>query len=80
MHKVSASEAVEKRVLDFLLERAKFILRGSEDCHDEINAAFAAGADDLVDVAEVVGALKAIRIPRILRRWRPRSSASKHSG
>lgn len=60
--KINASEAVEKQVLDFLLERAKFILRERRGfAYDEINAAFAAGADDLVDVAERVEALKAIR-------------------
>ena len=59
---INASEAVEKQVLDFLLERAKFILRERRGfAYDEINAAFAAGADDLVDVAERVEALKAIR-------------------
>src|SRR3984885_490461 len=60
--KINASEAVEKQVLDFLLERAKFILRERRGfAYDEIKAAFAAGADDLVDVAERVEALKAIR-------------------
>ncbi|MGA8307342.1 MAG: glycine--tRNA ligase subunit beta, partial [Candidatus Acidiferrales bacterium] len=60
--KINASEAVEKQVLDFLLERAKFILRERRGfAYDEINAAFAAGADDLVDVADRVEALKAIR-------------------
>jgi len=60
--KIDASEAVEKQVLDFLLERAKFILRERRGfAYDEINAAFAAGADDLVDAAERVEALKAIR-------------------
>ena len=60
--KINASEAVEKQVLDFLLERAKFILRERRGfAYDEINAAFAAGADDLVDAAERVEALKAIR-------------------
>src|SRR6202007_2205466 len=47
--KVSASEAVEKQVLDFLLERAKFILRERRGfAYDEINAAFSAGAVGLV--------------------------------
>jgi glycyl-tRNA synthetase beta chain len=60
--KIEATEAVEKQVLAFLLERAKFILR--EKCgfaYDEINAAFTAGADDLVDTADRVAAVKAIR-------------------
>ena len=60
--KINVSEAVEKQVLDFLLERARFILRERGGfAYDEINAAFAAGADDLVDAAERVAALKAIR-------------------
>jgi glycyl-tRNA synthetase beta chain len=60
--KIAASGAVEIQVVDFLLERAKFILRERRRfAYDEINAAFAAGADDLVDAAERVEALKAIR-------------------
>jgi glycyl-tRNA synthetase beta chain len=60
--KISASEAVEKQVLDFLLERARFILRDRRGfAYDEINAAFAAGGDDLVDAVERVAAVKAIR-------------------
>jgi len=60
--KISASETVEQQVLDFLLERAKFVLRERRGfAYDEINAAFAAGADDLVDAAERVEALRAIR-------------------
>jgi len=60
--KIGASEAVEKQVLEFLLERARFILRERRGfAYDEINAAFAAGADDLVDAVERVEAVKAIR-------------------
>ena len=60
--KIDASEAVQKLVLDFLLERARFILREKRGfAYDEINAAFAAGADDLVDAVERVEALQAIR-------------------
>lgn len=60
--KIDASEAVQKQVLEFLLERARFILRERRGfAYDEINAAFAAGADDLVDATERVAALKAIR-------------------
>src|SRR6202162_1279692 len=48
--RIEASEAVQKQVLDFLLERARYILRERRGfAYDEINAAFAAGADDLVD-------------------------------
>ena len=60
--KIEASEAVQKQVLDFLLERARYILRERRGfAYDEISAAFAAGADDLVDAAERVAAVKAIR-------------------
>jgi glycyl-tRNA synthetase beta chain len=60
--KIEASDAVQKQVLAFLLERAKFMLREKGGfAYDEINAAFAAGADDLVDAAERVAAVKAIR-------------------
>src|ERR1700678_4041514 len=60
--KIEATEAVQKQVLNFLLERAKFLLREKAGfAYDEINAAFAAGADDLVDAADRVAAVKAIR-------------------
>jgi glycyl-tRNA synthetase beta chain len=60
--KIEAADAVQKQVLAFLLERAKFMLREKGGyAYDEINAAFAAGADDLVDAAERVAAVKAIR-------------------
>jgi len=60
--KIDVTEAVQKQVLAFLLERAKFVLREKGGfAYDEINAAFAAGADDLVDAADRVAAVKAIR-------------------
>ncbi|HYL47505.1 MAG TPA: glycine--tRNA ligase subunit beta [Candidatus Limnocylindrales bacterium] len=60
--KISISEAAEKQVLEFILERARYILRERQGySYDEINAAFAAGADDLVDATERVEAVKAIR-------------------
>jgi glycyl-tRNA synthetase beta chain len=60
--RVVASPEVQKQVLDFILERAKFILREKRAfAYDEINAVFASGADDLVDAAERVAAVKAIR-------------------
>ena len=53
--KIEATEAVQKQVLNFLLERAKFSLREKGGfAYDEINAVFAAGADDLVDAADRV--------------------------
>src|ERR1700689_5283645 len=60
--RMEANEAVEKQVLDFVLERARYILRERRGfAYDEINAAFAAGADDLVDAVDRVAAVKAIR-------------------
>jgi glycyl-tRNA synthetase beta chain len=59
---IEASAEVQKQVLEFLLERARFILREKEGfASDEINAAFAAGADDLVDAVDRVSAVKRIR-------------------
>ena len=53
---------VEKSVIEFLLERAKYILRERRGfAYDEVNAVFAAGADDLVDAAQRLSAVQAIR-------------------
>jgi glycyl-tRNA synthetase beta chain len=52
----------EAQVLEFLLERARFVLREKSGyAYDEVNAVFCAGADDLVDVEKRLRALKAIR-------------------
>lgn len=60
--KISVSPEVEKQVMDFILERARFVLRERASlATDEINAAFAAGADDLVDAVRRIEAIKAIR-------------------
>jgi glycyl-tRNA synthetase beta chain len=60
--RIDVSAEVQKQVLDFLLERARFILRDRDGFStDEINAAFAASADDLVDAADRVAAVKRIR-------------------
>jgi glycyl-tRNA synthetase beta chain len=62
---ITVSEAVEKQVLEFIFDRAKFILREKRGfAYDEINAVFASGADDLVDAVERVAAVKAIRNTR----------------
>ena len=62
---VTASDSVQKQVLDFILDRARFILREHRAfAYDEINAVFASGADDLVDAVERVAAVKAIRNTR----------------
>ncbi|HXA77629.1 MAG TPA: glycine--tRNA ligase subunit beta [Candidatus Acidoferrales bacterium] len=60
--RIETSESVQRQVLDFLLERARYILRERRGyAYDEINAVFAAGADDLGDAVERVAAVKAIR-------------------
>jgi glycyl-tRNA synthetase beta chain len=52
----------ETQVLDFLLDRARFVFKEREGfAYDEINAVFRAGADDLVDAHKRLMALKAIR-------------------
>jgi glycyl-tRNA synthetase beta chain len=52
----------ETQVLDFLLDRAKFVLREREKfSYDEVNAVFRPGVDDLVDAHKRLIALKAIR-------------------
>jgi glycyl-tRNA synthetase beta chain len=52
----------EKQVLEFLLERARFVLREKSGyAYDEVNAVLQAGSDDLVDVEKRLRALKAIR-------------------
>lgn len=51
-----------KQVLEFLLERARFVLREKSGyAYDEVNAVLQAGSDDLVDVEKRLRALKAIR-------------------
>jgi glycyl-tRNA synthetase beta chain len=60
--KIAVSSGVEKQVLDFLLDRARFVLRETAGlAYDEINAALAAGADDLVDAIQRMEAIRAIR-------------------
>jgi len=52
----------EAQILDFLLDRAKFVFREREGFgYDEVSAVFRAGADDLVDAQKRLIALKAIR-------------------
>jgi glycyl-tRNA synthetase beta chain len=60
--KIAVSAGVEKQVLEFLLDRARFVLRETGGlAYDEINAALAAGADDLVDAIRRMEAIRAIR-------------------
>jgi glycyl-tRNA synthetase beta chain len=52
----------EKQVLEFLLERAKFVFREREGLgYDEVNAVFRASAEDLVDARRRLDALRTIR-------------------
>jgi glycyl-tRNA synthetase beta chain len=52
----------ESQILDFLLDRAKFVFRERGGFgYDEVSAVFRAGADDLVEVQKRLVALKAIR-------------------
>ena len=60
--KIIVKVEVEKQVMDFILERARFVLKERGGlAYDEVNAAFAAGADDLVDAVRRAEAVKAIR-------------------
>ncbi len=55
-------EAIQQQVLEFLLERARFIFRERHGFpYDEINAVLAAGADNLLDARQRLGALHSIR-------------------
>jgi glycyl-tRNA synthetase beta chain len=50
------------QVLDFLIERARYVFQQRMGfAYDEVSAVLAAGADDLVDAAKRLEALKAIR-------------------
>jgi glycyl-tRNA synthetase beta chain len=52
----------EAQALEFILERARFILRDRDGfAYDEVNAVFRAGAEDLVDAQKRLVALKSIR-------------------
>jgi glycyl-tRNA synthetase beta chain len=60
--RIEVTLELEQRLLEFIAERAKYLLREKYGfAYDEVNAAMAAGADDLVDVRSRVIALKAIR-------------------
>lgn len=52
----------EQQVLEFLLDRARFVFREKEGfSYDEVNAVFRSGADELVDARRRLDALRAIR-------------------
>ena len=60
--KISVTLDIEKHVRDFILDRARFVLREQAGfAYDEINAALSAGGDDLVDAVRRMEAVRAIR-------------------
>jgi glycyl-tRNA synthetase beta chain len=60
--KIAVSSAIEKQVIEFLLDRVRFVLKERANfAYDEINAALAAGAEDLVDAIRRMEAIRAIR-------------------
>jgi glycyl-tRNA synthetase beta chain len=60
--KRGVTPAQEAQVMEFILDRAKFVLREREGFgYDEVSAVFRAGADDLVDAQKRLVALRAIR-------------------
>lgn len=55
----------ETKILDFILDRARFVFREKEQfAYDEVAAVFRAGAEDLVDTQKRLLALRAIRKSR----------------
>ncbi|MGB6544772.1 MAG: glycine--tRNA ligase subunit beta [Candidatus Acidiferrales bacterium] len=59
---VPSTPEIERHVLDFLLDRARFAFEGRwGGAYDEIKAALAAGSDDLVDAQRRMEAVQAIR-------------------
>jgi glycyl-tRNA synthetase beta chain len=60
--KRAVSAEHEKQILDFLIDRARFVFREKEGfSYDEVNAVLRAGSDDLVDARRRLDALRAIR-------------------
>lgn len=63
--KVQVSAAAQNQVMDFIADRARYVLRERLGfAYDEVNAALAASADDLVDAVKRLDALKQIRRTR----------------
>ncbi|MGB8493637.1 MAG: glycine--tRNA ligase subunit beta [Candidatus Acidiferrum sp.] len=63
--KKAVTPAQEAQVLEFILDRARFVLREKHGyAYDEVNAVFRAGSEDLVDVEKRLRALKAVRKTR----------------
>ncbi len=63
--KLRASEETERQILEFLLDRARFLFRERMGyAYDEVNAVLKAGSDELVDVERRLEAVQAIRKTR----------------
>ena len=59
---IKVTPEMQAKTVDFILDRARFYMRERLSfAYDEVNAALAAGADDLVDAVRRVEAVKAIR-------------------
>jgi glycyl-tRNA synthetase beta chain len=60
--KRGVTPAQETQTLEFILDRARFVLRErAKFGYDEVNAVFRAGADDLIDAQRRLTALRSIR-------------------
>ncbi len=60
--KLHISAETQTAVIDFLVDRARYILLERDGfAYDEVNAALVAGCDDLVDAVERIDAVRAIR-------------------
>jgi glycyl-tRNA synthetase beta chain len=60
--KIHVSQEVEGQVLEFVLDRARYLLKERGGLvYDEINAALSAGSDDLAGAVRRMEAIKAIR-------------------
>ncbi|MCL6481517.1 MAG: glycine--tRNA ligase subunit beta [Firmicutes bacterium] len=63
--RIGVSETTQQQVLEFLLERARFIFRERYSFpYDEVNAVMAAGADSLLDARQRLEALHSLRRTR----------------
>jgi glycyl-tRNA synthetase beta chain len=63
--KLQAGEETERKVMEFLLDRVRYLFRERMGyAYDEVNAVLAAGSDELVDVEQRLQAVKAIRKTR----------------
>jgi glycyl-tRNA synthetase beta chain len=60
--RLEVTAEAKKQILEFVLDRARFVMRERMHfAYDEVNAVLAAGADELVDAVRRLEALKAIR-------------------